>query len=419
MAPSTDPLNGRPYEPIDQRIVEMMYRKDPGYFLQTYKGCLYHFSHVARQANHDLPLAPPFLSFNLECPKEKLQATYNMIYARWADTPAADGIRMKLNDPKEARPVVRMAVKKAISEARIKFSRGVPIELVKSGMLETIRKPVSNEEATLAGNWENAVVDIPERLLNVWSGIIQGLSSYDNEQDTVIAGPTMQRVIMSMPLTLPQLGLGNYLVPADQRQEAITICNSNKDLFERYLPTFNKKNVSLPQAYWFAPKMSMPPPMDPFGPDMRRGAFSTPRNYNEHSLIQQWKDDIEDLHAARRPASHVARWIEEQARPVDASSQHDQLTLRAPIAVMVPITQPPPPSPTFSELMDEDDDSVVSETHYLPLDYDFEAVMDNARMEAFEELKHLIVYQKEETTDQKCVQAARERTLLPAEWWRD
>ncbi|EON64475.1 hypothetical protein W97_03707 [Coniosporium apollinis CBS 100218] len=80
-----DPVTNEPFEQVHERLVEAAYIADPGYFVLTRHGCIYHFWHRSETFLRDQRtlFIHPNLAFKIDCRDPQRPATYAYIYTRW------------------------------------------------------------------------------------------------------------------------------------------------------------------------------------------------------------------------------------------------------------------------------------------------------------------------------------------------
>ncbi len=80
-----DFTTGLPYEGIDDRLVEAVYLKDPGFFFLSHPGSVYHLWHVlvTTRLKRSTIHVPIGLAFEISCPSSKKAITHHYIYSRW------------------------------------------------------------------------------------------------------------------------------------------------------------------------------------------------------------------------------------------------------------------------------------------------------------------------------------------------
>lgn len=80
-----DPVANEHWEQTDERLVEAAYLADPGYFILTRHGCIYHFWHRSETFLRDQRtlFVHPHMAFKIDCRDAQRQPTYAYIYTRW------------------------------------------------------------------------------------------------------------------------------------------------------------------------------------------------------------------------------------------------------------------------------------------------------------------------------------------------
>ncbi|KAK5148912.1 hypothetical protein LTR04_000328 [Oleoguttula sp. CCFEE 6159] len=75
----------RLFEPIDDRIMEMIFLGDPGFFFMSWPGWMYYMWHSLRKGPNKTLFVSEAQGFQISCQKSQQAATYQRTYQRWWD----------------------------------------------------------------------------------------------------------------------------------------------------------------------------------------------------------------------------------------------------------------------------------------------------------------------------------------------
>ncbi|TKA66980.1 hypothetical protein B0A49_07154 [Cryomyces minteri] len=75
----------RLFEPIDDRLMEMIFLGDPGFFFMSWPGWMYYMWHNLRKGLNKTLFVSEAQGFQLSCQKAQQAATYQRTYQRWWD----------------------------------------------------------------------------------------------------------------------------------------------------------------------------------------------------------------------------------------------------------------------------------------------------------------------------------------------
>ncbi|KAJ9622673.1 hypothetical protein H2203_006323 [Taxawa tesnikishii (nom. ined.)] len=172
MSMTTDRLTGRRYEPIDVRKIEFLYRGDPGLFIFSIAGCVYHWCRQSKisPANN----TPKGLKFKFNIHRNFQRDTYARIYHQWMVNSAPkqflDQIFLKGSDGERT---VHPRCARAIYLARIAF-RDHGVEAARHVLDQAIRTNVTETEQSHKAEWYRGLVtdDLREDIYKLWAPII-------------------------------------------------------------------------------------------------------------------------------------------------------------------------------------------------------------------------------------------------------
>lgn len=163
-----DPVTGKDYEPIDESLMAYIHSLDPGFFSQSVAGILY-----CIYRNIMSPSALPFVArhaFRINCPKEKLPATYTHAYRRWAATsPDAFCLRRHLSISVQGREEFSTAAKIAIFCGKVLAHKGgsrqAIIETVREQLVMKRNGPISEKQHK---DLDWSLRELPESVDDIW-----------------------------------------------------------------------------------------------------------------------------------------------------------------------------------------------------------------------------------------------------------
>jgi len=142
-------------QPVDIRLVEMLYRGDPGWFLTSLEGFLFFYCHHLQETF--MGPAQPALKFKIMCSIDGMPLVYRSIYARWAKTDEIAKIFIPTLMRKNAKSIsLQPDLSRALKVGRIALSRGVDIASIKILMIKAFSRGPDGGDPNLPQVWDAA-----------------------------------------------------------------------------------------------------------------------------------------------------------------------------------------------------------------------------------------------------------------------
>lgn len=206
-----DPLTSLPFAPIEPDVVELVYRADQGWFLQSFAGFLYFCSKEISEFKTG-PMAVT-LGMKIQCPDRHASSVYTHIYSRWAETTTIAGeVLQHLCHESGHGQNLKLSACRALCEGRKGLANGTPLDEIKSQMLKSLEGPEPEVEDAVKHYWQIACLDEPPALTGHWTYAVP-VPWKDSQGDTnsrevivadvpedIISPPTMHAVRYIRPL---------------------------------------------------------------------------------------------------------------------------------------------------------------------------------------------------------------------------
>ena len=223
-----DTIRGKPYEPIDDRLVAFLYRSDPGHFTHSIAGILYF---VLREF---VPTTPAWsatgLSFKFSFPRVHHQGTYTHVYKRWAaHNQDAQRLLIRLSVPGPGgQPELPQSFKCAVYCARAHFHQGHAREVIRGVFRYEMLRPRNLDEHQRT-TVDDALRELPEAIGNIYLPVFD-IERLCQEPFGEYNDNNPARIIAPNPFN-PSI----HLRESEHQQKCIAILNKNRWLWEQYM----------------------------------------------------------------------------------------------------------------------------------------------------------------------------------------